>query len=153
MDLSSLAGKSVVFFLKVQALGSPVQDDALWSAARITRTTSTTNTNTCSYTVVPANNTTFGPNDTSHDITWTIKNTSSADWPASTLDIVYVSGSLNNSSVSPQDVPFLAKNTTFNFTIDMKTPASNGTYSEVWQIKNGSTTICTMSATIKVVVP
>ena len=153
VDLNSLAGKSVVFFLKVQALGSPLQDDALWSGARITRTTSISNTNSCSYTVVPANNTTFGPNNSSYDITWTIKNTSSADWPASLYDFVHVSGVLNNGSPSPQDVPFLAKNNTLNFIIDMKTPGSNGTYSEVWQIKNGSTVICTMAATIKVVVP
>lgn len=154
VDLSSLAGKSIKFILRVESFGPATGDNALWTSARITRTTSITNTNTCTYTVLPANNTTFGPNDTSHDIAWTVKNTSSTDWALSSLDFVYVSGALNNGSLSPQDVPALAKNATYTFTLDMKTPASNGTYSEVWQIKDGSNNvICTMVATIKVVVP
>ena len=45
----------------------------------------------------------------------------------------------------------VAKNGTIALTVDMLAPATSGTYSETWALKNGNTTLCTMFVTIKVV--
>lgn len=152
VDLSSLAGKSVVFFLKVQTLGSPLQDDALWSAARITRTTPVSTGSCVLVSQTPANNTSFAANY-DFDTVWTIKNTSTYDWLKTSVDFVYVNGTKMHkpSYGDVRDLPLdVVKNGTLALTVDMLAPASSGTYSETWALKDGSNTICTMSVTIKV---
>lgn len=153
VDLSSLAGKSVVFILKVQALGSPLQDDALWSAARITRTTSVSTTGSCALvSQTPANNTAFAKNY-DFDTVWTVKNTGTYDWIKSNVDFVYVNGTKMHkpSYGDMRDLPLdVVKGGSITLTVDMLAPATGGTYSETWALVEGSTTICTMSVTIKV---
>lgn len=153
VDLSSLAGKSVVFILKVQALGSPVQDDALWTAARITRTTPISTTGSCALvSQTPANNTAFAANY-DFDTIWTVKNTGTFDWLKTSVDFVYVSGTKMHKPAygDIKDLPLdVVKNGSIALTVDMLAPASNGTYSETWALVDGSNTICTMSVTIKV---
>jgi len=153
VDLNSLAGKSVVFFLKVQALGSPVQDDALWTAARITRTTPISTTGSCALvSQTPANNTSFTANY-DFDLVWTVKNTGTFDWNKSVIDFVYVNGTKMHKPAfgDIKDLPLdVVKNGTIALTVDMLSPATSGTYSETWALVDGGNTICTMSLTIKV---
>ncbi|MFH2038484.1 MAG: NBR1-Ig-like domain-containing protein [Chloroflexota bacterium] len=153
VDLSSLAGKSVVFYLKVLTLGSPDQDDALWQAARIMRSTPKSSNSCALVSQKPTDNTTFKAG-TDFDTTWTVKNTGTFDWRTDTVDFVYVSGTKMHKPAYG-DIRDLAKdvakNGTIALTVDMLAPATSGTYSETWALKNGNTTLCTMFVTIKVV--
>lgn len=151
VDLSSLAGKSVVFILKVESLGSPTQDDSLWSAARITRITPVSTTGSCALvSQTPVNNTSFVPGY-DFDTTWTVKNTSTFDWIKTNVDFVYVSGTKMHKFADAVDMPLdVVKNGTIALTLDMLAPATTGTYSETWALKQSSTTICTLAVTIKV---
>ena len=152
VDLTSLAGKSVVFRLKVMTLGSPLQDDALWSAARITRTTPVSPTGSCqivSQSIVPAKTTYLANEDL--DFKWNVKNTGTFDWLKTSVDWVYVTGTKMHKYADIKDLPLdVVKGGTITLTLDALAPASNGTYSETWALKQGSTVICTMSVTIKV---
>jgi hypothetical protein len=154
VDLSSLAGKSVVFILRVESLGSPLQDDALWSAARITRTTPVSTTGSCqivSQSVIPVK-TTYPAND-DLDFVWNVKNTGTFDWIKTSVDWVYVSGTKMHKPAfgDVRDLPLdVVKGGTIQLVMDALAPATNGTYSETWALKQGSTVICTMSVTIKV---
>lgn len=154
VDLSSLAGKSVVFILKVQSLGSPLQDDALWSAARITRTTPVSATGSCkivSQSIIPAKTTYLANEDL--DFIWNVKNIGTFDWLKTNVDWVYVSGTKMHKPAFGDitDLPLdVVKGGTIQLTMDALAPATNGTYSETWALKQGSTVICTMSVTIKV---
>jgi len=152
VDLSSLAGKAVVFTLTVQSLGSSLQDDALWSAARITRTNPVSPTGSCqivSQSIVPAQ-TTYKPN-TDIDIVWNVKNTGTFDWIKSNIDWVYVSGTKMHKYGDILDLPLdVVKGGTIKLVLDALAPATNGTYSETWALKQGTTVICTMSVTLKV---
>ena len=153
VDLSSLAGKQVVFILKVLTLGSPLQDDALWYAARITRTTPKSSSSCSLVSQKPVDNTTFKAG-TDFDTTWTVKNTGTSDWRTDTVDFMYVSGTKMHKPAYG-DIKDLkenvAKNGTIALVVDMLAPATSGTYSETWALKSGSTTLCTMFITIKVV--
>jgi hypothetical protein len=153
VDLSSLAGKQVVFMLKVLTLGSPKEDDALWYAARITRTTPKSSNSCALVSQKPTDNTTFKAG-TDFDTTWTVKNTGTFDWLSSAVDFVYVSGTKMHKPAYG-DIKDLAKDVAKNGTIalvvDMLAPSTSGTYSETWALKNGNTTLCTLFVTIKVV--
>jgi len=154
VDLSSLAGKSVVFTLTVQSLGSPLQDDALWTAARITRTTPVSTTGTCqivSQTINPAKTTYPAGYDV--DFVWNVKNTGTFDWLKTSVDWVYVSGTKMHKTTfgDVRDLPLdVVKGGTIQLVMDALAPATNGTYSETWALQDGSNVICTMSVTLKV---
>jgi hypothetical protein len=151
VDLSSLAGKSVKFILTILSLGSPTQDDALWSAARITRTTPVSTSGSCSLvSQSPANNTSF-VHGADFDASWVIKNTSAFDWLKTNVDFVYVSGTKMHKFADIQDLPLdVVKNGNITLILDMLAPATNGTYSETWALVQGGSTICTMVVSIKV---
>jgi len=153
VDLTSLAGKSVVFILKVKANGISTDDDAIWSGARILRTTPISTTGSCELvSQTPANNTTFAKNY-DFDTIWTIKNTGTFDWLKTSVDFVYVNGTKMHKPAygDTKDLPLdVVKNGSISLTVDMLSPATGGTYSETWALMNGSNTICTMSVTIKV---
>lgn len=151
VDLSSLAGKTAKFILTVQSLGSPTQDDALWSAPRITRTTPVSSSGSCQLvSQTPVNNTKFAPG-VDFDTTWTIKNTSTFDWIKSDVDWKYISGTKLHKYADLVDMPLdVVKNGTIAMTLDMIAPAVNGTYSDTWAVMKGSATLCTMSVTVKV---
>jgi hypothetical protein len=151
IDLSSLAGKSVKFILTVLSVGSPTQDDALWSAPRITRTTPVSTTGSCSLvSQTPANNTKYAAGY-DFDTNWVIKNTSTFDWIKTNVDFVYVSGTKMHKYADLVDLPLdVVKSGNITLGLDMLAPATNGTYSETWALVQGSTTICTMAVTIKV---
>jgi len=151
VDLSSLAGKSVKFTLTVLSVGSPTQDDALWSAARITRATPTSTTGSCSLvSQAPANGTKYAPGF-DFDASWVIKNTSTFDWIKTNVDFKYISGTKMHKYADSQDMTLdVVKSGNVTMGLDMKAPAANGTYSETWALVQGSSTICTMSVTIKV---
>lgn len=151
VDLSALAGKSVKFILKIQSLGSPTQDDALWVAPRIVRTTSVSNSGSCQIvSQTPVNNSHFAVN-ADFDTTWNVKNTSTIDWLKTNVDWVYVSGTKMQKFGDVHDLPLdVVKGGTISLVLDMTAPAVNGTYSDTWALVQGSTTLCTMSVTIKV---
>ena len=153
VDLTSLAGKSVVFILKVKSLGTPTDDDAIWSGARIVRTTPVSTTGSCALvSQTPANNTSFVKN-ADFDTTWTVKNTGTFDWIKTGVDFVYVYGTKMHKATygDVRDLPLdVVKNGSIALAVDMLAPAIGGTYSETWALMDGSNTICTMSLTIKV---
>jgi len=151
VDLSALAGKTVKFILTIQSLGSPTQDDALWVAPRIVRSIPVSNSGSCQLvSQTPVNNTHFAAS-ADFDTTWNIKNTSTFDWIKSNVDWVYVSGTKMQKFGDIHDLPLdVVKGGTISLILDMTAPASNGTYSDTWALVQGSTTICTMSVTIKV---
>jgi hypothetical protein len=104
----------------------------------------------CSVTgVSPSNNTVFSPNQ-DFDARWTVKNTGTARWEAAGVDYVFTGGdSLHQQSGYdlPQNVKAGAMT---ELTVDMKAPATPGTYSTTWNLKEGKTFFCNMRLTIVV---
>ncbi|MFN2216169.1 MAG: NBR1-Ig-like domain-containing protein [Anaerolineales bacterium] len=154
VDLSSLKGKNVRFFLRVESLGDPTQDDAIWYAPRIIRKVPISASKACQIvSQTPANNSTLAAS-ADWDAVFKIKNISSSTWDDSVLDVVYQGGADMHKYADLFDLPSsVAKGDTITLTIDMLAPADNGTYSEIWSIMDGSTAVCSFAVTIKVPAP
>jgi hypothetical protein len=158
VDLTPLAGKSVKFILTIFSVGSPTQDDALWSAARIVRTTPVSSTGACqivSQTTNPSKASfAAGPADTQDiDFIWNIKNTGLTAWAKTEVDWNYVSGTKMHKVGfgDVRDLPAdVAAGGTIQLIMDAFVPASNGTYSETWALYYGGAPFCNMAVTIKV---
>jgi hypothetical protein len=158
LDLSALAGQDVKFILFVGAAGYATGDRALWGAPRITRggtppiitptvtgtppTPTATNTpnpgtSVCRATFIADVNvpdgTAFGPN-TAFTKTWRIKNTGTCTWTTS-YSLTFVSGE----KMGGADVPLkstVGPNTSFDISVNLTSPAANGTYRGYWQLKD-----------------
>jgi len=100
--------------------------------------------------VAPAENAQFG-SGAFFDTIWTVINTGSLTWPAGNVDFVYQSGTkmhLNgdildmSSTTAPNQILVLA--------VHMQAPATKGTYSETWSLKEGNIIHCTVSMVIEV---
>src|SRR3990172_170904 len=154
VDLSSLDGKSVIFYLKVQSLGDPTQDDGLWYAARIVRKVPISATKACQIvSQTPANNSTIAAG-ADFDAVFKIKNISGSTWNSASLDVVYQGGADMHKYADLFDLPSsVANGDSITLTIDMLAPSVNGAFSEMWSIMSGSTPICTFAVTIKVPAP
>jgi hypothetical protein len=159
LDLSSLAGQEVKFILYVGAAGYATGDRALWGSPRITRgggtppttvptVTGTPPTPTATSTPKPDSSTcraafisdvnvpdgtSFGPS-TAFTKTWRIKNVGPCTWTTS-YSLVYISGE----KMGGVDVPLkstVAPNTSFEVSVNLTSPAANGTYRGYWQLKD-----------------
>lgn len=159
LDLSSLAGQDVKFILYVAAAGYATGDRALWSSPRITRGSGTPpttvptvtgtpptptatstpkpNSSTCRSAFIADVNvpdgTAFAPN-TAFTKTWRIKNIGPCTWTTS-YSLVFVSGE----KMGGVDVPLkstVAPNTSFDISVNLTSPAANGTYRGYWQLKD-----------------
>ena len=96
----------------------------------------------------PANNTQFNAG-AFFDSVWTVVNTSAASWALGNVDFVYSSGSDFHLYNDIQDLPATVNpNQSTAFIVNMQAPASAGTYSETWIVREGDAVHCTMSVTI-----
>ncbi|MCX6081403.1 MAG: NBR1-Ig-like domain-containing protein [Chloroflexi bacterium] len=158
IDLSALAGQSVKFILYVGAAGYPTGDRALWGAPRITRgsggsiatatpgptPTVTPATSTCDRATfisdvnVP-DGTVFGPNS-AFTKTWRIKNTGSCTWTTG-YKLVFVSGNKMSGADSTSLTSTIGPNTSYDFSVNLTSPSSAGSYRGYWQLKNASNQI------------
>ena len=111
----------------------------------------TPNTIACSVTSTVATGDDF-PKGADLDGNWTIKNTGSTTWAASTTDIRYLSGTKMHSGSDVYDLSAdVAANGTYNFIVDLTAPSTTGRYTTTWGVMDGSRTLCVMSITIDVV--
>ncbi len=135
---------------------TPMPPTALPTATYIpwTATPLYTNTpvnNACSITSVEPLSTTILLKKADFDGKWVVKNIGAQTWETSAVDIVYKSGTKLQKLYDIEDlkttVPY---NSSLTVIVDMTAPADAGTYSTVWAIVRGSTTICTLNLTITV---
>jgi uncharacterized protein YceK len=100
--------------------------------------------------LVPANNTQFS-SGTFFDTIWTLVNTGSTTWVQGNVDFVYQGGTKMHLNGDILDMPFTtAPNQSLVMVVHMQAPATKGTYSETWSLKEGGTTYCTVSMVIEV---
>lgn len=85
------------------------------------------------------------------DVVWTVKNTSSKNWEASSVDYKYVSGAKLHKHGDRYDLPATVKpGETVRIIVDVKAPATAGSYSTNWALVDSSTTLCNLSYTLVV---
>lgn len=80
--------------------------------------------------------TAFGPN-LSFKKTWRLKNVGSSTW-GSGYKLVYISGNQMNGPVEAPLASTVAPNGVIDISVDLISPAGNGTYRGYWQLKNAS---------------
>ncbi len=159
LDLSRLAGQDVKFILRLNAAGPAAGDRALWGSPQIVRgggTTPPTVTPTVTGTPPTPTNTpvpdactdriafvadvnvpdgtTFAPN-TNFTKTWRVKNIGTCTFNINYY-LVYVSGDKLGTTEQVKFTSTIAPNTTFDLSVNLTSPAANGTYRGYWQLKN-----------------
>ncbi len=161
LDLSRLAGQDVKFILRINAAGPAVGDRALWGSPQIARggvtppptavppTVTPGPSSTPTSTPVPGactdriafvadvtvpDGTTFAPN-TNFTKTWRVKNVGTCTFNINYY-LVYVSGEKMGATESVKFTSTIAPNTTFDLSVNLTSPAANGTYRGNWQLKN-----------------
>jgi hypothetical protein len=82
---------------------------------------------------------------------WTVKNTSSQTWLATTVDIVWRSGSNLSTGTLFDTTSDVNVGSSTAISLSMKAPSSAGTYTSAWSLRAGANTFCPMS--IKIIVP
>jgi hypothetical protein len=97
----------------------------------------------------PADGTTFTTSQTSQDLVWVISNDGPNAWAASEVSINFASGT-NLHGADTYPLPATAAGATAPITLDIVMPPTAGEYTEVWNVVNGSTTMCTLDLTIEV---
>jgi len=156
IDLSSLAGQEVKFILYIGSAGYANGDRALWGAPRITRGSTppppvtgppstptaplppTPGTSACRATFVADINypdgTAVAPN-TAFTKTWRIKNVGTCTWTTN-FSLVFVSGDKMGGPDSQKLTSTVGPNTSFDISVNLTSPAANGTYRGYWQLKD-----------------
>lgn len=156
IDLSRLAGQDVKFILRINAVGPAAGDRALWVSPQILRgggTPPPTVTPGPSRTPTPTSapgactdritfvadvtvpdGTTFAPN-TNFTKTWRVKNIGTCTFNINYY-LVYVSGDKLGTTEQVKFTSTIAPNTTFDLSVNLTSPAANGTYRGYWQLKN-----------------
>ena len=165
LDLSALAGQSVKFILYMSAWGSPVGDRAIWGNPVIVRrgsipptVTGTPPTATPTYTPGPApvtvppsacdkvqfirdvtipDGTVVQPGAT-FTKTWRLKNVGTCVWKKDTYQLVYFSGEQMGAPASVAFSQDVAVGQTVDISVNMKAPATPGSYRGFWMFKNAS---------------
>lgn len=85
------------------------------------------------------------------DLVWTLKNTSANTWDGNSVDYKYVSGAKFYKRGSSYDLHQTIKpGETVKVIVDVIAPSTAGYYTTNWALVQGSTTLCTMSATLRV---
>lgn len=98
-----------------------------------------------------SDNTEFSPNE-EFDATWTIKNTGSSNWDASSIDYRYVSGTATYKHNAVYDFPStVAVGDSITIVVDMIAPSSAAAYESFWGVFNGGVNFCSLPLRIKVV--
>jgi len=146
-DLSSLAGKSVVFTLTVLSNGYSAKDRALWVAPRIVRPgtgpipTPTTPTPTaCDKAqfvtdVSVLDGTSFSPG-ASFTKTWRLKNVGTCTWSTSYSAFLSSGDAMGGTSVPmPKSV---GPGETVDISVALTAPSGIGNYRGYWKLKNAS---------------
>jgi len=161
LDLSRLAGQDVKFILRINAAGPAAGDRALWGSPQIVRSGGTIPPTAVPPTVTPGpsptptstsvpgactdritfvadvtvpDGTTFAPN-TNFTKTWRVKNVGTCTFNIN-YHLVYVSGEKLGTTESVKFTSTIAPNTTFDLSVNLTSPAANGTYRGYWQLKN-----------------
>lgn len=99
---------------------------------------------------VPANNTQFAAG-AFFDAIWTVVNTGSVTWPMGNVDFIYMSGTKIHLNGDILDMPATTgPGQSLVLIVHMQAPATKGTYSETWSLKEGNSTYCSMSMAIDV---
>ncbi len=162
IDLSSLAGKTVKFILRINSVGSAVGDRALWGTPRIVRAGSgvTVTPTTPVVTVTPTTKTPTPTTNTGCDKatfvsdvtipdgtiiapstgftkTWRIRNSGTCTWTTS-YALVFQSGEKMGSPDSLAFPAQVAPGQTVDFVVGMTSPAANGTYRGNWILRNAA---------------
>ncbi|MEA4907143.1 MAG: NBR1-Ig-like domain-containing protein [Anaerolineaceae bacterium] len=116
-----------------------------------TTTVTTTSGLGCSVTLVgPTNYSEFLPN-ASFDGRWTLKNTGTDAWDDASMDFRYIGGTKMHEGDDAVDLwTDVASGDSIDFVRDMVAPSSVGTYSTSWALVSGSSTICSMTFTVRV---
>jgi len=98
---------------------------------------------------LPPNNTSFSAG-AFFDTIWTLMNTGTITWVKGNVDFAFVSGAkMYLNGISVIDLPATtAPNQSVAFTIHMQAPLVNGTYTDTWNLREGSSIYCTASVTI-----
>jgi hypothetical protein len=82
---------------------------------------------------------------------WTVKNNGTKSWSSGNVDIRFISGTKFQTSKDAFDLGNdVAPNGTYTFTIDMKAPNSDGTYTTSWGIYLEDGSVCALNLSINV---
>ena len=85
------------------------------------------------------------------DVVWTVKNNSNRTWDLSSVDYVYVSGTMFHKYSGRYDLQQSVKpGETARIVMDAVAPTTAGSYTTNWALVEGSTTICNLSYTLRV---
>ena len=84
------------------------------------------------------------------DVVWQLKNTSSTNWEASSVDYKFVSGAALHKKTIYDLKTTVKPGETLKFTVDMLAPTSVGSYTESWAVVQGTKTLCAMNVTMTV---
>ena len=141
VDLSSLAGQSVKFTLKVMATGTPAGDRVLWGGARITRIGGVP-VSTCDRAAFVSDVTipdgTYLPGGTPFTKTWRLQNVGTCTWTTS-YRLVFAGGDFMGASASAFNLPTsVAPGGTIDVSVNMTAPISSGNYTSYWKLRNAS---------------
>ena len=143
VNLSSLAGQSVKFTLKVMASGSPAGDRVVWGGARITRIGGVP-VSTCDKAAfvtdvtIPDGTTLAG--GTPFTKTWRLQNVGTCTWTTS-YRLVFAGGDYMGVSASAFNLPTsVAPGGTIDLSVNLTAPITAGNFIGYWKLRNASGT-------------
>ena len=146
VNLSSLAGQSVKFTLKVMASGSPTGDRVLWGGARIARLGGPTPppVSTCDkaafVTDVTIPDGTGLTGGTPFTKTWRLQNVGTCTWTTS-YRLVFAGGDYMGASASAFNLPTsVAPGGSIDLSVNLAAPISAGNFIGYWKLRNASGT-------------
>jgi hypothetical protein len=86
--------------------------------------------------------------------TWVLQNNSGSNWSDGEVDLRYVGAAANVPLHQGQDIYDLSNKVepgwTYNFSVPMIAPFEPGTYGEVWEVGQGSNSLCQFYVYIEV---
>jgi len=147
VDLSSLAGQSVKFTLKVMASGSPTGDRVVWGGARIARIGGAPTpppVSTCDkaafVTDVTIPDGTELAGGTTFTKTWRLQNVGTCTWTTS-YRLVFSGGDLMGASSTAFNLPTsVAPGGTIDLSVNLTAPITAGNFIGYWKLRNASGT-------------
>jgi len=84
-------------------------------------------------------------------VRWTIKNTSNKTWRRDSVDIRFMSGQAMHTGASALDLMYdVGNGGLVDITMDMKAPATGGSYTTNWALVEGNVSLCRFYLTIRV---
>ena len=101
----------------------------------------------------PADGTVFAPG-TSFTTTWVLQNNTGSKWSDGEVDLRYVGAAANIPLHQGSDIYDLTNTVepgwTYNFSVPMIAPFEPGVYGEVWEVGQGSNSLCQFYVYIEV---